>query len=102
MTEPIFHDWFEEVVNNIKVECSDGMFGVGGDGDNRAAKGACLEKIESNFLIEGEIEKNQIGHVFLDEGYGFGRVGGLAAYLNMREAQKDITKVLTTERFVID
>ena len=48
--KPIFRDWLEEVVGNIKIECSDGMFGVGGDGDNRAAKGAFLEQIETHFL----------------------------------------------------
>jgi hypothetical protein len=100
--EPIFRDWFKKVVGNIKVECSDGMFGVSGDGDNRARKGKSFEKIESSFLAEGEVEKNQFGHVSFDEGYGFGRVGGLSAYLNMREGKKDITKVLTTEGFVID
>jgi len=100
--EPIFRDWFKEVVGNIKVECSDSMFGVGGDGDNRAGKGESFEKIESKFLPEGEVEKNQIGHVFIEEGDGFGRVGGLSAYLNVREAKEDITKVLTTEWFVID
>ena len=100
--EPIFCDWLEEVVSNIEIECSGGMLGVGGDGDNRARKGESFEKIESIFLAEGEVEKNQIGHIFFDDGYGFGGVGGLSAYLNMREAKKDITKVLTTERFVID
>ena len=100
--KPIFRDWFQEVVGNIEIECSGGMFGVGGDGNNRAGKGASLKEIEANFFAEGEVEKNQIGPVFIDEGYGFGRVGGFSAYLNMRKAKKDITKVLATEGFVID
>ena len=100
--EPIFNDRFKKVVRNIKVECSDGMLGMGGDGDNRPGKGASFEEIEPNFFAEGEVEKNQIGPAFIDEGYGFGRVGGFSTYLNMRKAKKDIAKVLTTEGFVID
>jgi hypothetical protein len=50
--KPIFRDWLEEVVGNIEIECSGGMLGVGGDGDNRTAKGALFEKIETHFLAE--------------------------------------------------
>ncbi len=100
--ESIFRDWFQEIVGNIEIECSGRMFGVGGDGDNRTGKGAFLEKIETHFLAEGEVEKKQIRDAFVYEGGSFGDVGGLSAYLNMREAKQDITKILTTEGFVID
>jgi len=100
--KPIFRDRLEEVVGNIEIECSGGMFGVGGDGDNRTGKGASLEEIETYFLAEGEVEKKQIRHAFVYEGGSFGDVGCLSAYLNMREAKQDITKILTTEGFVID
>ena len=100
--KPIFRDWLEEVIGNIEIECSGGMLRVGSDGDNRTGKEASLKKIKAHFLDEGEIEKKQIRHAFVDEGGSLGEVGCLSAYLNMREAKQDITKILTTVGFVID
>jgi hypothetical protein len=100
--KPIFRDRLEEVVGNIEIECSGGMLGVGGDGDNRTGKGASFQKIETHFLAEREVEKKQIRHAFVYEGGGLGDAGCLSAYLNVRESKKGITKILTTEGFVID
>ncbi len=100
--KPIFCDWLEKVVSNIEIECSGGMLGVGGDGNHRAGKGASLEEIEAHFLAEREVEKKEIRPAFVDESGSLGDVGCLSAYLNMREAKQGITKILTTEGFVID
>ena len=70
--ESVFRHWFEEIVGNIEIVCTGGMLGVGGDGNHRAGKGMFLEKMEARFLSEGQVEKNQIGHAFIQEGSGFG------------------------------
>ena len=99
--EPLWIDWFDQIINCLKIERLDCVFRIGGDHNRLGWRVKCFQEIQAGCAWHLDIEKKGVRSFLADEFDGGGFVAGFADDLEIGMGGEKLTQALERESLVI-